>query len=91
MDYVGPLTKKLNAQRAIPAQEEEVEQRIYRGELCPVVKFNSGPFKNRIYVRYKGSLVHVGDRKMIAKPVDKPEIKQEILAPIKDANGTTKS
>lgn len=60
----------INAQRAIPATETEVEKRIYRGEECPVVKFNSGPFKNRIYVRFRGSLVHVGNRKMIAVKKD---------------------
>jgi hypothetical protein len=47
------------------------ETRIYRGEECPIVKFDKGPFKNRIYVRFRGNLVHVGDRKMIAVPVKK--------------------
>lgn len=37
----------------------------YRGQECPIVKFNSGPFRNRIYARYKGQLVHVGNRKLV--------------------------
>lgn len=56
-----------NAQRAMPAPETKVETRIYRGEECPIVKFDSGPFKNRIYVRFRGSLVHVGNRELVKK------------------------
>lgn len=94
-----------NAQRAIPAPEIKAEERIYRGEVCPVVKFDSGPFKNHIYVRYRGSLVHVGNRKMVAvsaEKIAKSEIKTETLVPYngpqkefmnlpEDANGNTKS
>lgn len=61
---------KANAQRATPAPEIKVETRIYRGEECPIVKFDNGPFKDRIYVRFRGSLVHVGNRKMVPVKVE---------------------
>lgn len=50
----------------VPVLEGKKNTRLYRGEECEIVTFDRGPFRTRIYVRYKGNLVHVGNRKLVA-------------------------